>query len=89
MAKAATKPKSLVLKAKPSKGKSGRATGEDEAGPLTPLGSCCAGVCGGVGVGKILIVVCDGTTMKALSGTADGQYLAWDDVAKTWVLANA
>ena len=48
--------------------------------------TCCDAVCAAVGAGKILIVVCDGTTMKTIAGTQDGQWLRWDNTAKSWVL---
>lgn len=55
-----------------------------EPAPVT----CCAEVCDATPAGKMYVVVCDGKTMKALKGTADGQYLAWDHTAGTWVLAS-
>lgn len=56
---------------------------------LPPVGgdSCCDDVCKNVGAGKLMLVVCDGTTMKPLVGTQDGQYPAWDQTNQTWVLA--
>lgn len=50
--------------------------------------TCCGDVCKDVPDGKKRLVVCDGKTMTAWAGTADGQYPKWDQNANTWVLAN-
>ena len=53
-----------------------------------PVPPCCETVCADTPAGKKHIVICDGGTMKAIKGTADGQYLAWDHTNQTWVLSN-
>ena len=58
-----------------------------EAGCVAPA-TCCDDVCANTPAGKVYVVVCDGTGMKALKGTADGQQLAWDNQAGTFVLTN-
>lgn len=50
--------------------------------------ACCEAVCADTPAGKKHVVICDGGTMKAIKGTADGQYLAWDHTNQTWVLSN-
>ncbi len=54
--------------------------------PLPEVPSCCESVCANTPAGKKYLVICDGTTMKTLVGTQDGQYPAWDQTAGTWIL---
>lgn len=53
-----------------------------------PCDACKNATCKDVPAGKTHVLVCEGGTIKPLAGTADGQYLAWDNVAKTFYLAN-
>lgn len=53
-----------------------------------PCDACKNAPCKDVPAGKMHILVCDGGTIKPLAGTAEGQYLAWDNTGKTWYLAN-
>lgn len=49
---------------------------------------CFADPCKDTPAGKKYLVVCNGKTLEALAGTADGQTIKWDNVGKTWVVAN-
>lgn len=58
-----------------------------KAGDPTPQAdSCCQALCADVPAGKKYLVICDGGVLKAVPGTQDGQYWAWDQTAGTWVL---
>jgi hypothetical protein len=53
-----------------------------------PCEACKNEVCKNVPAGENRIVICDGTTLTTIAGTAEGQYLAWDNTAKKWRLTN-
>jgi hypothetical protein len=53
-----------------------------------PCDACKDAPCKDVPAGELHILVCDGKTMKPFKGTAEGQYLCWDNTNKKWFASN-